>query len=156
VRRFTLSFGTPQTTAKALAGKDTHKKRYLLAGKPHPAYAEILLVRLLHHQGWNAVWIDSYKGKFWSEMPFASEECYLPYRECRLYEKIRIANDGRRGGCWDIWAWRGNRHLFIEAKRARHDTIRAKQVRWYAVATKTVGLPERSFCVAEWDANETR
>jgi len=145
VRRFVFAFQEYQATGSEMHEMDTHNKGYLL--KPGRVYAEIAFVRLLGRAGWNAVWIDNYKGKSWRDMPYRKRVAGLPDAEQTLYDEIEHASG--RGGCWDIWAWRGNQHLFVEAKRIGRDKIRTNQLRWLEAAT-SVGLPQSLFCVAGW------
>lgn len=150
VERYVMAFKAFPARPLDFRRKDTHDKGYLLDDRLGPAYAEIVLARVLRRAGWRAVWIDSYQGvHFWDGMPYESEETDLPEPQRRLHEKIRRANKSRRGGCWDVWAWRGHRNVFVEAKMGHHDSIRANQVRWFQAATGRVGLPRSSFCVAE-------
>ena len=145
VKRFVLPFRPYEVSKRSMKRIDTHRKGYLL--EPGGLYAEIALVRLLRRSGWDAVWIDAYRNKRWREMPHREKEARFPDEQLRLYKAIRERVG--RGGCWDIWAWRGHRHLFIEAKRLGSDRIRQSQVHWLEAAV-SLGVPQNSFRVAGW------
>ena len=153
VKRLVLAFDEFNAPTTDVERFDTckHNKPFI-AGKPGPVFAEIALVRLLNEGGWEARWIDNYRNKVWCRMPYEDPEGpedALPLREQQLYCRIWRANGGRRGGCWDIWAWRGNRHIFVEAKMmGGRDKIRLSQVHWFRAAISQ-GIPKRSFCVVE-------
>ncbi len=151
VKRYSHVFRScnlPPTQKDALDKYHHHKP--FVEGAHGPVFAEIALIELLEKQGWNARWIDNYRNKVWHDMPRKESEDGLPMRELLLYAKIRSAMGRTRGGCWDIWAWRGNRHLFIEAKWRGHDRPKADQARWLGTATR-LGVPKRSFWLVEWD-----
>ncbi len=151
VDRYFMAFRRSRVSERHLQRADMqHHKGYLLADRQGPAYAEILLVRLFRRAGWRAFWVDTYYRRFRDGMPPESGKRQLPAEESRLYDKIVAANGGSRAGCWDIWAWKGGRHLFVEAKMGGHDRIRDSQVRWVRAATEGARVPRHSFCVAEW------
>ena len=71
---------------------------------------------------------------------------------------------GQRGGCFDVYAWRGEQVLFCEAKRQGKDRIRSSQRRWIEAANRKVVLrvsealigclepPLYRLCVILWNA----
>jgi hypothetical protein len=61
--------------------------------------------------------------------------------------------DGRRGGCFDVFAWNGGDYLFVEAKRRRKEKIRKSQREWLQAALNTKCKPE-SFLIFEWDVDD--
>lgn len=114
-----------------------------------PAYPELAVVRLLGKNGLDAVWIDSYRGKFWERM---SQEQTLPDAAREAYARILQANGGKRGGFWDVMAWQGNEFVFIELKQNTpecKDRISEKQRAWLQAAIRA-GFDAGCFFVCEW------
>jgi hypothetical protein len=79
----------------------------------------------------------------------------LPASQAARFDAIRTAAVGRfrSAECWDVFAWRGDEILFIEAKRLRRDRMRVSQHNWLAAAVG-IGVPIDAFAVAEWDLVE--
>lgn len=112
-------------------------------------YPELAVARLLKRYGLDAVWIDSYRGKFWDSM---SHERTLPDAAREAYARILQANSGKRGGFWDVMAWRENDSVFIELKQNTpecRDRISEKQRNWLQSAIRA-GFAEACFSVCEW------
>lgn len=113
-------------------------------------YPELALVQLLKNSGFDAVWIDSYRGKFWDGM---SVERQLPDAMRSAYESILRENGGRRGGFWDVMAWKESEFVFIELKQNTaecKDRISEKQRNWLQAALRA-GFAESCFFVCEWN-----
>src|SRR6266436_4042781 len=50
----------------------------LLEGAGSPTFAELLILDLLRQHGWDGVWVDSFRRKFWCGLPSASDPVELP------------------------------------------------------------------------------
>lgn len=114
-----------------------------------PLYPELAVARLLKKHGLDAVWIDSYRGKFWDGM---SQERTLPDAAREAYARILEENGGKRGGFWDVMAWKENEFIFIELKQNTaecKDRISEKQRNWLQSALRA-GFAESCFSVCEW------
>lgn len=112
-------------------------------------YPELAVARLLRRHGFDAVWIDSYRGKFWEGM---LEERTLPDAAREAYARILKANGGKRGGFWDVMAWKENEFVFIELKQNTaecKDRISEKQRLWLQAALRA-GFQQSCFYVCEW------
>jgi hypothetical protein len=81
------------------------------------------------------------------------EPITLPPNEERFLKRIR-EKAGRNGGCFDVFAWRGKRHRFIELKRSGKDRIRETQKRWLSAAIRC-GIKMRDLLIVEWNIAET-
>jgi hypothetical protein len=127
-------------------------------------FAELVILRLLQRDGFEGVWVDTYRNRFrQSMMSFISILQPAQERALRVleripnyledtYETIRKANSGRRGGCWDVMARKGNILVFVESKQNTpqcRDRIREGQRRWFETAL-SVGINTSSFVVCEW------
>lgn len=128
--------------------RDTYGNKAVLDFHGKPLFAELVILRLLQRAGWEGVWVDTYRRTFRQSLP--PSRCDLPPDAQNFFERIVRANDGRRGGCWDIFAWKGRRYLFVESKRRHRDSIRATQINWYESARK-VGVTANSFLILEWE-----
>jgi deoxyribodipyrimidine photo-lyase len=64
------------------------------------------------------------------------------------------ANSGKRGGCWDVLAWKQREQvLFVESKQKApryKDSIQDSQKEWLEAAM-SVGVAPSCFVVCEWD-----
>ena len=112
-------------------------------------YPELAVARLLKNHSFDAVWIDSYRGKFWDGM---SQERALPDAAREAYARILQANGGKRGGFWDVMAWNGNEFVFIELKQNTaecKDRISEKQRLWLQAALRA-GFQQPCFSLCEW------
>ena len=128
--------------------EDTYGGKPVLDFAGEPVFAELAILRAFQNSGWGGVWIDTFQKKYrigyWgkdSDIALPSEQELLLNR---IYERA-----GSRNGCWDVFCWRSDAQVFIEAKRRGHDQIRATQRRWLEAAI-SVGLPTNAFLVVEW------
>ncbi len=112
-----------------------------------PLFAELALLRLLQNDGFDGVWVDTYRRRFRRTM--AMEGSALPRWVQSKFDDI-VAENGRRGGCWDLLSWKGDEILFVESKRKHKDRIGFNQKQWLASALR-VGFDANSFLIAEWD-----
>ena len=67
-----------------------------------------------------------------------------------LFDRIARRKQGR-GGRWDVFAWRRDEFLFVEAKGPK-DRIQASQRAWLDAALRMdEPLLLSSFVLVEWD-----
>jgi hypothetical protein len=66
-----------------------------------------------------------------------------------LFRQIETRTAGRGGGCWDVFAWRGDEFLFIESKQRGRDQLQLTQRAWLENALEE-GVPLSSFAIVEW------
>jgi hypothetical protein len=137
--RFELWHGTPI--------QDTYGKKAVLDWKGEPLFAELVILRLIHAEGWEGVWIDTYRKKFRQFMP--PHSCGLPEHAQAFLDRV---NAGRKwpAGCPDVLAWGEGQYFFVEVKRKRRDRIRKTQLVWLESALAT-RMPIESFLVLEWE-----
>ena len=130
--------------------EDTYGGKTLLEFGGELVFAEIAILRAWQEIGWHGVWVDTYGGKlrngYWGEQTPA----VLPELQHKLLDKIK-ETARQRGGCWDVYCWKGSEVVFIEAKRSGEDAIRYSQVGWLDAAIQ-LGVPQESFLIAEWRA----
>jgi hypothetical protein len=110
-----------------------------------PVFAELATLRLLQTAGWDGVWVDSFHRHY---RVARGDSVNLPVERERLLIQIEDAV-GKRGGCFDVYAWRDDSVLFAELKLSGKDRIRTSQRRWLAAAV-ACRLPIESCLVVEW------
>jgi len=128
---------------------DTYNTKPVLDADGVPLFAELVIVRLFESEGWDAVWIDSYRGRFLHDWPAPATSYTVPAPQRALLDRI---SGGRKfpTGCWDVFAWKGDLVAFAEAKRSHKDKLQDSQRRWIAEALN-VNVPLSSFFFVEWD-----
>ncbi len=127
------------------APADTYGGKAILEYAGQPLFAELVILRILQREGWDGVWVDSYRRRF--SVGYGQFRT-LPAQQQSTLDQIReIA--GSSGGCFDVFAWKRNSVLFAECKWRGHDRIRESQLRWLSAALQ-IRLPLESFLVVEW------
>ncbi len=128
--------------------KDIYGGKPILDFDGEPVFAELAILRAFQNVGWNGVWVDTFKKRYrvgyWDD----DNAVVLPSEQETLLNRI-YERAGSRNGCWDVFCWQSDVQLFVEAKRHRHDHIRATQRRWLEAAI-SAGLPTDAFLVVEW------
>ena len=129
--------------------EDTYGGKALIDCEGAASFAELVTLRLLENEGWEGVWVDTYRNKFrrgyWGVPTVAT----LPPDRSLIMERIHSHRGSGRSGTWDIFAWRGDDILFVECKRAGEDAIRPSQITWLAAALAD-GHPNDTFLIVEW------
>lgn len=129
--------------------QDTYNNKAIVDLDGQPLFAELAILRLLQRKGWNGVWVDSYRSKYRTDLPERNVGTALPSEQEKLIQSIR-AKTKKRGGCWDIFGWKENAHLFAESKRSKRDIMRPNQLLWLQEGLN-LGLKPKNLLVVEWD-----
>lgn len=154
VERFFLPDGSTADIDRALPHfppwlgspiEDDYGSKPVLEWRGEPLFAELLILRLLESAGWEGVWVDTFRRRFWRAV---AEPIELPTRQAALLRCIR-EKARTSGGCFDVFAWQDSQWLFAEAKWAGHDRVRDTQRRWLNAALDQQ-IPGASFLVIEW------
>jgi hypothetical protein len=95
--------------------KRTYTSKPLVQLGAEDIFGELALVRLLARDGWEALWADTFHGKFWQGMPNVSEPVRPPSHVADLYARVADRKGGP-SGCFDVIAWRGERIVWVEYK----------------------------------------
>jgi hypothetical protein len=127
---------------------ETYGRKTVLDFNGRPAFAELAILWTLQSEGWQGVWVDSFRRAFRTGYWSSPLQKFLPQRPSSLSEEIWNLAKGR-SGVWDVFCWQGGRVLFSESKKAGRDRIRASQ-RLFAESALNMGLPLDSFLFVEW------
>lgn len=131
---------------------DTYGNKQVLDYEGHPVFAELVVLTLLNEDGWDGVWVDSYRKCFRISMPGSADgERELPEDAAKLFNEITAVTGFK--GCWDVFTWKQGRFLFAECKRKAKDQIRDTQLLWLETCLNH-GLSEKDFLLVEWDVKE--
>ena len=158
VERFQIAFDreidVPKTTTRFRPWRgdrpdDTFGGKALLDYGGRLAFAELAILWTFQEEGWDGVWLDSYRRKFrigyWDQAPL--EE--IPAPQAELLTRISEQTGAGWRGRWDVLCWKNGDVLFAESKRVGRDDIRDSQRAWLAAAVD-VGLTPANFLVVEW------
>lgn len=134
---------------KGDAVKDSYGNKHILEYDGRPLFAELVVLNTLKKEGWDGVWVDSYRKCFRTKMPEGAKENHeLPEIPAKFFKTITARTDFK--GCWDVFLWKGDNFLFVECKRKNKDSIRDSQFIWLEACLE-VGLGPDNFLLVEWD-----
>jgi hypothetical protein len=126
----------------------TYGRKTILDFEGSPAFAELVILWTLQKEGWQGVWVDSFRRAFRTGYWNSEPQRTLPQKPSCLSEEIwNLAK--APSGVWDVFCWQDDKVLFSESKRARKDTIRPSQL-LFAESALNIGLPLDSFLFVEW------
>lgn len=133
------------------ANVNTYGRKQLLEWRKRPAFAELVVLWTLQQEGWQGVWVDSYRSKYRVGLMEESPVDLPPSRRTLLDSLQKRM--GRRGGRWDVYCWNDDQVLFIELKRGGRDRIRSSQ-RLFLETALNQKVPLDAFLIVEWDLGE--
>lgn len=113
-----------------------------------PLFAELAVLKLFQENGWDGVWVDSYRKKYRIGLPDVTEAVSIPNDKQKLIDELRIKT-GKFGGCWDLFVWKGSELVFVELKRKKEDRIQESQRQWLQVSIESE-LSTSNFLFIEW------
>ena len=131
---------------------DTYGNKQVLDYERRPMFAELVVLSMLKNDGWDGVWVDSYRKQFREGMPRSAEGTReLPEGAAKFFSAVTAVTGFK--GCWDVFAWKGaGEFLFAECKRKAKDEVRDTQLVWLETCLNH-GLSEKNFLLVEWDVN---
>ena len=148
--RWTLRF----PRAESLGEKDgvlaaTYTKKSMVVPFGEPLYGELAVLECLRRDGWTGVWVDTFHGALWRDMPERSSsiDLSLEPEAFRVYAGI-IAEQGKRGGFFDVFAWRDTQLLFVEYK-GKGDRSNANESSWIAAVIR-FGISPSQLLIAAY------
>jgi len=118
-----------------------------------PLFAELVILKLLQQEEWSGVWVDNYRKRFRDGLPEKENNSVtLPKKQAYIIDSIKNKN-GTLKGCWDVFAWKNEKIIFVESKRKSKDTIRTTQKKW-AETVLSMGYPVETLLLVEWDLKQ--
>ena len=138
---------------KGIAPAFDFGKKPVLDLQDKPAFAELVILRLLQADGWEGAWIETYGGiHYLQDMPtdwkLQSGHVAIPAEREALLK--RIWEKGRTTACFDVMVWKNDEILFCEAKRKKKDRLTDAQYKFIEGALECGVRPEQ-FLIVEWD-----
>ena len=101
-------------------------------------FGELAILECLRRDGWTGVWVDTFHGSelFWKGMPDETHRADLSAEPAALdlYRGI-VGAHGKRGGFFDVLAWKDSEFLFIEYK-GKGDKPNSNESSWIAAALR--------------------
>jgi hypothetical protein len=133
----------------------TFNRKPIVQFDGRPMFAELAIRQLAEDAGWHARWVRPHGARasyhdLWIDTPGVQPKACIddePTRE--TLERIAARNNGLFTGCWDVFAWKGDQRLFMEAKHAAKDHLQKSQNGWLKAALDE-GLDVDDFVVVEW------
>jgi hypothetical protein len=148
IQKYFLTF----TPWKGTPIPNTYNGKAVIDWNGEPLFAELAVLRLFQSNGWEGVWVDSYRRKYRTGLPDVAEPVELPEKQRLLIESIR-AKTGKHGGCWDVLVWKDNLILFLELKRSKKDRVQDSQISWLENSLSLL-LKSENFAFIEWVVEE--
>ena len=149
-RLLTAPFGKKYVYFREYTGRRPKRdwNRKPIVGRPERPFAELQYVQRLEAEGWTAGWCYR-PGKFISTWEPTKQEVKFPDKAIALLEAVS-ARASAKAGCWDVFAWKKGRPLFVELKRrGSSDRLRDAQKRWRDAAVE-LGVSPKSFREVQW------
>lgn len=130
---------------------DTYGGKLVLSFNGKPAFAELVILKILQDDGWTGVWVDTYRNKYRTSY-WPKDEVELPSEQQQVLREI-YQKAGSNKGCFDVFCWKETLCIFAESKRQEgQDKIRDTQRQWLEAAIEC-GLPLTSFLLVEWSVD---
>lgn len=132
---------------------DGYGNKTVLNFNNEPAFAELAILGAFRNEGWQGVWVDTFRRKYRTSC-HPLNAVTLPSEQEEFLQSI-FQRAGSRDGYWDVFCWKEETRLFAESKRQKHDRIRDTQREWLEAALDS-GLSSASFLVVEWSIKHTK
>jgi hypothetical protein len=121
-------------------------------------FPEIAVLSLFQKEGWDGVWVDLPRRKYFSRMPTVSKGVTLEAYIAQFLARVTESGRAGKAGCWPLVLWHG-RSVFFAAIReaagaATTETgttggLRKSEVEWLEAGLRS-GLAPGQFIVVEW------
>ena len=128
---------------------DTYGNKPLIDVDGTPMFAELAILGLFQKDGWDGVWVDTFRKKYrtaWGDEGVVR----LSGDRLQLLKSIH-KRAGSTSGCFDVYCWKDDFVVFAESKRRSKDEIRQTQLAWLEAAMSTglddQRLPDRRVVV---------
>jgi len=118
-------------------------------------FAEIAVLSLFQKEGWDGVWVDSPRHKYFDKMPTQSKGVTLDAYVGQLLARIRGAGERGKAVCWDLIVWHGRSVFFVAVREAstfegsRSEGLRKSSLEWLEASLRS-GMSPGQFIMVEW------
>ncbi len=118
-------------------------------------FPEIAVLSLFQKQGWDGVWADVPRRRYFNRMPSLSKGATLDAHVAQQLSRISAAGEGTGAACWELIIWHGH-SLFFAAVRdapalaAGGAPLRKAEMAWLEAGLRA-GLVPQQFVLVEWD-----
>ena len=124
----------------------------LINSKNKCVFAELAILSLLNDSGWDGVWVETYGGRhFLQDMPtnwkLSQQHTTIPKDKEDLLNKIWKA--GKTTACFDVFAWKDDKVVFIEGKHKGKDKLTKAQTKFIEGAI-ACGIKKENMIISEW------
>ncbi|HNX69209.1 MAG TPA: hypothetical protein PLL75_02430 [Candidatus Omnitrophota bacterium] len=133
--------------------RDTYGGKPVIDLDGKPSFPELAILRLWEADGWQGVWVDTYRRKFRPDLPAYREPISLPPAQQELFNAIK-KKAGNFNGCWDVLVWDAQGQTrFIESRHRIGEVLKNIQLEWLEAAIN-LGIAPDCFRIVEWDFSE--
>lgn len=129
--------------------EDTYGNKPLIDIDAEPMFAELAILRLFQKDGWDGVWVDTFRKKY--RTSWGDEGRVKPPEDKLQLLKAIHRRAGSASGCFDVFCWKDDFVVFAESKRRSKDEIRPTQLARLEAAMQT-GLDASTFLIVEWSS----
>lgn len=129
--------------------EDTYGNKPLIDVDGMPMFAELAILRLFQKDGWDGVWVDTFRKKH--RIAWGEEGVVRLSRDRGQLLRAIHQRAGSASGCFDVYCWKDDLVVFAESKRSSRDEIRQTQLAWLEAAMRT-GLDASAFLIVEWSS----
>ena len=122
-------------------------------------FAEIAVLSLFKKEGWDGVWVDSPRHKYFDKMPTQSKGVTLDAYVGQLLARIRGTGERGKAVCWDLIVWHGRSVFFVAVRaasppgappRASEGASERARLAWLD-ASLHAGMSPGQFIIVEWN-----
>jgi len=150
IRRYTIAFARCPDPVD-LGPRESRVRKPQVLFERRALFPEIALLILFTRAGWDGVWADPVRRKFFDKMPNQSKGISLDGYASRALARIAANNGQSRSGCWDLILWRGRHIVFVSLKGAsKGEKVSQVELDWLDACLKS-GLALNQFLIVEWD-----
>ena len=128
--------------------EDNYGGKTVLVYNNKPLFAELVALQIFIEQGFQGVWVDTFKKKYRTGLPENSDPIQLPTEINEILTEILEIN-GSSKGVWDLLLWKNGQLKFVELKRTKKDKIRTTQIN-FLKSCLSYGLKTDQFEILEW------
>lgn len=118
-------------------------------------FPEIAVLSLFQKEGWDGVWVDVPRRRYFSRMPSLSKGVTLEGHVAQMVSRVAAAGEGTGAACWELVLWHG-RSLFFACVRDAESLagggpgLRRSETAWLEAGLRS-GLAPQQFVLVEWD-----